>query len=468
MKKANRPDQLDHQLRSLSIHHSPSCSEPAPTPEHPFHYSRHYLPHLHYWTESALLPPSPSSSSSHVEIIIIPGNPGLASFYLPFAYALHHFLQFRYSIRCIHLGGFQFSHSFATMIQLNRFYADTMSKIEKNKNKEKKEKLEAIRRRNYAGKWTLQEQCEYLDELLSIVSHDFHQNSASFILIPHSIGSYCSLHTLQKNLNSSSSFTNYSISHCFLLFPFIRFDLSSLHFFFFRFLFLLRPFLPLLFFSLRLFPLSLLRFLIFLFSPLRHTYSVESFLSLIQHREMIQTFYELGANEFKILQKEKKEWEKEKRLGESEERAQIKALAVGIEESDRDEKQQNEGKNKNEIPLLTPLQKLRRVAPYISLYYSRIHDIWAPLSQYSSFQKSVPGLKMTILDDITHAFVAHLEQSRKVAERIAKEIEEKESVERKKGEGSGKKAKDMELATKVELQPTILSISASFVIQSRL
>jgi hypothetical protein len=63
------------------------------------------------------------------------------------------------------------------------------------------------------------------------------------------------------------------------------------------------------------------------------------------------------------------------------------------------------------------------IAPRLSFYYAgRVADTWAPMSQYDTLKKELPGSRFTIVKELAHAWPAYINECQTLARLCANEV----------------------------------------------
>jgi pimeloyl-ACP methyl ester carboxylesterase len=355
---------------------------------------------------AAPLPSSSASGAIQYHIIIVPGNPGTAELYAPFALGMHRLLRGRVAVRAVALAGFDPHPTSAAAAQEG-------------------ERL-----------YSLQEQCEYLHQYLTVLhaqlrredeavasacgtpsshsiaqwnaarasgSHSPPQREHRFILACHSIGAHIGIAAMASAaaeqrahaartaeataagspsaLHSSSHPVPHRISHSYMLFPFIRMDLTPPHLRLVSFLLRLR-FLGvagLIARMLALVPLAVIRAVLRWMMSITSEHAVLAIASTFSSMRLANQSAHLGADEMVHV----------RRPGD------VAHLALLEQHKQR-----------------------------MTLYYAP-DDVWAPRSQMHALQVAVPGLDARFVPDASHAWCAFRGQSEMMARLIARQIDER-------------------------------------------
>ena len=194
------------------------------------------------WTEELVIQQPIARAQTATEIVIVPGNPGTALFYVPFAHELHSLLRAQCGVRIITLAGFS-----PDCAELNAAAgAKTCFNLEEQ-TQFLIAYLEAVIAENQAG-----------------FAQDGKAASATkraprLVLVAHSIGCHLSIHAAARR-------PDLNIVHASLLFPFVRFDLSLPLHAAFRLLFVIHPLVRALLWLLKFLPITAKLALIRLFT----------------------------------------------------------------------------------------------------------------------------------------------------------------------------------------------------------
>lgn len=383
---------------------------------------------------------SESTSSNLVQdhVIICPGNPGIAAFYLPFAEQLHARLGGAVSVRVVSLPGFSAEDHTATT----------------------NGKVGSVVERPVA--YTLQEQCDFLHEYLrslhlqlqcadelsrgvsppspkevgvdvsQLLSPHIRPAASSmprrqhrFILVCHSIGSYIGLAALdraeraaratapfgdglvsprqptclnllvpyfQGKMTTDTSLPPVEITHACLLFPFIRMDLSHVSYWSLRFLLAVRPLVRIFVRLLALLPLSVWRLALRMVARITAEHAVRGVYDTYTNAHTANAALVLAVAEFEDVRSPAP-------------KGTTAAVAKKINAFD---------------PAILSAHREK-----LTLYYAGAEsDLWAPLHQMRDFLRDVPGLDARIEPTAVHAWCAYEDQTRTMVRRVAQNIEQ--------------------------------------------
>ena len=457
------------------------------------------------WAQSLVLPASSAAASSDVQthIIVIPGNPGVASFYLTFAERLHASLGGRCSVRALNLAGFVPGQASRTVHQCNGH--DHIHEIP-------------------APLYSLADQCEFLTLFLTalhlqllaadessegdaknpsdprvppakvvrgILSPIIVASAAAsaaaascpprppprrqhrFILVAHSIGSYIALAAMRRakldqaawdkrNGSASSaavaisdasasapgaawspalaalgswlvtsptlsdwstpllprSVPALSISHSFLVAPFVRMDLSWLEFRAIRWMLAQQSWLPgLIAGLLRLLPFALFRVLLRWGGGITMPAAVHACREMFTNSELVRQFAWLGHTEFQFVLP-----------------AQAAKAKPGT--------------------VFDPAILGEHRERLSMLYAGRGRDIWGPPRQMFEFQALVPQLRATCVPSISHAWCAVSEEVDCVVREVTKQMLEMKMMEQSHGGDVSAAASNSKLIVAAAPAPT--------------
>jgi pimeloyl-ACP methyl ester carboxylesterase len=381
------------------------------------------------WGQSHVLRECTAVNAVQYHVVLCPGNPGIGTFYLPFAERLHALLGGQVSVRAVNLAGFV-AEEHRTIVTHQAACAPGARHAHSH----------VVER---PVVYTLKEQCAFLHEYLralhlqllcadelargvaqppndfrldlrSILSPHIRPASSTlprrqhrFILVCHSIGAYIGLEAMslaERARSCSMEDTNavdlllpyltgkpdtvlppVTIAHSFLLFPFIRMDLGFLHYWSFRTMFLFRPLLKLMVRAWSFLPLSILRLLLRLAMRITSEHAVRAVYDTYTNVHVADAAVFLGQSEFQDVL----------RSGPPSEKTSFD----------------------NNF--------LAKHAKDVTLYYAGAeHDIWGPLKQMQDLKDAIPGLDARMEPTATHAWCAYLDQSATMARHVAKDIEQ--------------------------------------------
>ena len=344
-------------------------------------------------------------------IIIVPGNPGIGTFYIPFGEKLYHHMNGQMSVRTITLGGFTKEEHFRHVKHVS--HGDNSGSCGGHSHGHT-HTIECPK------EYTLQEECQFLQEYLralnlqlqlgdqlsregritrnetkvgeidlaQLVSPHIQPASSTlpkrehrFILMCHSIGSYIGLQamTLTDESNGDLTRTNdrvapfdvilpyltgkstplppVRIAHAFLLFPFIRMDLSFFHYWSIRLALAMRPILRLLLRLFRLLPISLWRLILRFSMRITADHAVRAIYDTYTNLDIANAAAALGSSEFTEVKRA---------------HPTMKSLTTQLSKDDRHN-------------FFDPTFLARHVKRVTMYYAGREHDIWGPLEQMKDF-----------------------------------------------------------------------------------
>lgn len=403
------------------------------------------------WAHAHILPEKTTTNLVQYHVIIIPGNPGISSFYLPFAAQLHQRLNGQVSVRAMNLAGFTASDHLVTVTHGGASHGDTSGPAASHSH--------VVER---PLEYSLQEQCAYLTEYLQtlrlqlecadelargvpqpknaaldlnfLLSSQIRAASSvlprrqhRFILVPHSIGCYLTLATmtaidiinaqsppltgnaidvLQRYYTPSAAtatstptpqlpLPRVDISHSFLLFPFIRMDLSTLEYYALKLL--LSPVLTLfgpvfkrmLPWLLAKLPLSAWRVLLRLAAKITASHAVLAVMDTYTNPHLVANALHFAKTEFEDVRH-------------SAPAGATAAQRVGYFDH----------------------TSVARHRTRLTLWYAGAsYDMWGPLTQRSSLLNEIPGLDARVEPTALHAWCAYEDQSTQMAKHLVHDIE---------------------------------------------
>jgi hypothetical protein len=390
----------------------------------------HYLSDLHLWSESYYFKPRSTNFTVYREIVIIPGNPGVASFYVPFATALFELLNSSpndataTAIRIIHYAGY-YSNPQSPVPALN--YASNMNN-RANNNFSKKTLFGQIRL------YSLNDQIIHLNSVLTQIHI---QNSKQiskdtpmhYCLVGHSIGCYLALKIMQIPNRT------YNIQHITLLYPFIRYDVDFLH----RSLFIgLNWFRHLVTVNLNvigLLPKSVLSTILFLGSGgLLNTHfaqkaMIDTYLSIAKNTHYQRSTIDRVKELLLMRPTEQSAQSLFLALTEFDQVASKSIRSNNIEDKNSADYINIENKVEPFDQAVLPLLRELYAKNQITMIYSANSDIWAPRAQYNEIKQhiqQIPNVDLEnnlILDKRTHhVFCATVSESLHTATIVAQTI----------------------------------------------